>query len=123
MMATGGQTAVITGASGGIGAETARRLRVSMPHLDTLVLCARDLSRAEAVADGIRATGVAVACVPVELGSIDSTRRCAEKVDHILDGKPLDLLINNAGKLQRKTARQLRRFLGSEFCVVRPPIL
>jgi NAD(P)-dependent dehydrogenase (short-subunit alcohol dehydrogenase family) len=97
MMATRGKTAVITGASGGIGAATARRLRTSMPNLETLILCARNMSKVEAVAAEIRASGVHVKCVPVELGSIESTMKCAKDIDHILAGQPLDLLLNNAG--------------------------
>jgi NAD(P)-dependent dehydrogenase (short-subunit alcohol dehydrogenase family) len=90
MASNTGKTAVITGASGGIGAETALRLRKSMPDLERLVLCARNTEKASG-------GGLDTRVVPLELGSLDSVRKCADDVARELGGSPLDLLINNAG--------------------------
>lgn len=91
------KTAVITGASGGIGAETAKRLSSSVPLLKQLIICARDVTKAEQVASEVERTGVSCSVVPVELASLASVRECASTIKNTLQGKPLDLLINNAG--------------------------
>ncbi|PXF44832.1 Short-chain dehydrogenase TIC 32, chloroplastic [Gracilariopsis chorda] len=95
------RTAVITGASGGIGAATARSLVSTLPTLEHLILAARDINKAESVAEPLRkgasARPVKVTVVPVELSDLISVRECAEKISHRLGGEPLDLLINNAG--------------------------
>jgi NAD(P)-dependent dehydrogenase (short-subunit alcohol dehydrogenase family) len=100
MMSNAGKTAVITGASGGIGAETALRLRSSMPALERLVLCARNTDKAEEVAARVRAaagSGLDTHVIPLELASLASIRKCAKDVARELGGAPLDVLINNAG--------------------------
>lgn len=76
--------AVVTGASSGIGAATARRLASDGFH----VYCAaRRLDRIEALADEIG--GTAVQC---DITSEDDVERLAEAV-----GARLDVLVNNAG--------------------------
>jgi NAD(P)-dependent dehydrogenase (short-subunit alcohol dehydrogenase family) len=100
MMSNAGKTAVITGASGGIGAETALRLRASMPALERLVFCARNTDKAEEVAARVReaaGSGLKTHVVPLELASLASVRKCADEVARELGGAPLDVLINNAG--------------------------
>ena len=89
-----GRVAVVTGASSGLGVETAR---VFAARGATVVCAARDTGKAEAVAERLRAeTGnPAIEVVPLELGSLASIRACA---DAILARHPsLHLLVNNAG--------------------------
>ncbi|KAI0557708.1 short chain dehydrogenase [Gracilaria domingensis] len=95
------RTAVITGASGGIGAATAQGLVKTLPTIEHLILAARNIDKAEAVAEplrrGVSSRSVKVTVVPVELSNLQSVRKCSELVSNALNKQPLDLLINNAG--------------------------
>ena len=89
-----GRVAVVTGASGGIGLETAT---VLAQRGGTVVLGCRDERKAGQAASEIRAAapGADVRLVHLDLASLGSVRQAA---DEILAGCPrLDLLINNAG--------------------------
>lgn len=88
-----GKTAFVTGASGGLGAETARALASKGA---SVTLAVRNLDKGEAVAADIRdATGSAVDVVELELASLPSVRACAAA--WLERHGPLNLLINNAG--------------------------
>ena len=89
-----GRNAFVTGASGGLGAETARVLAGAGA---AVTLAARDLEKAEGVAAEIRtSTGNdQVSVTPLELTDLQSVRACAQ--NFIALKKPLHLLINNAG--------------------------
>jgi NAD(P)-dependent dehydrogenase (short-subunit alcohol dehydrogenase family) len=97
-----GRVAVVTGASSGLGVETAR---VLAGRGAAVVCAARDVAKAEAVAAGIRATtgNAAVEVVPLELGSLASVRACAEQV--LARHPAIHLLINNAGVMACPLAR------------------
>jgi NADP-dependent 3-hydroxy acid dehydrogenase YdfG len=85
------RTAVVTGASGGIGAATARRLAEAGYHV---VLAARRTDRLDALAEELTAAGRSAS-----VHALDVTDRAA--VDDFaawLDGlPPLHVLVNNAG--------------------------
>ncbi|TKW19413.1 hypothetical protein SEVIR_4G018400v4 [Setaria viridis] len=88
-------TAIITGATSGIGAETARVLAKRGARL---VLPARSLKAAEEARARLRAEcpDADVVVLPLDLSSLASVRRF---VASFLDlGLPLNLLVNNAGK-------------------------
>jgi NAD(P)-dependent dehydrogenase (short-subunit alcohol dehydrogenase family) len=89
-----GRTAVVTGASGGIGAEAAAVLAARSA---TVVLACRNAGKAEQAAARITAAapGAAVHVVELDLASLASVRSAA---DQLRAAYPrLDLLINNAG--------------------------
>ncbi|MDI6099903.1 SDR family oxidoreductase [Actinoplanes sp. NEAU-A12] len=81
--------AVVTGASSGIGAATARRLAREDFHV---VVAARRLDRLEALVKEIGANATAVEC---DVTSDDSVAGLAEAVTEL--GGPVTLLVNNAG--------------------------
>jgi len=89
-----GRKALVTGASGGLGAETARALASKGA---AVVLTARNLERAGQVAKDIRAStgNDAVEVEELELGSGASIRAFAERV--LAKHDSIQLLINNAG--------------------------
>jgi NAD(P)-dependent dehydrogenase (short-subunit alcohol dehydrogenase family) len=71
-----GKSALVTGASGGLGAETARALASKGA---TVTLAVRDVAKGEAVAQGIReSTGASIDVVELDLASLDRVRACAE---------------------------------------------
>lgn len=97
-----GRIAVVTGASAGIGVETARALASAGARV---VLAARNRERTEAVAEAI---GERVPGAELEVGSLDLT-----SLDHVrafarwyLDHHDrLNLLVNNAGVMYTPFAR------------------
>ncbi len=88
-----GKLALVTGASGGLGAETARALAARGAQV---VLTARDLAKAGAAAQAIRdETGAQVEVEELELDSLASVRAFAQRFLSRHDA--LHLLVNNAG--------------------------
>ncbi|KAK3128266.1 hypothetical protein QOZ80_6BG0459180 [Eleusine coracana subsp. coracana] len=88
-------TAIITGATSGIGAETARVLAKRGARL---VLPARSLKAAEEARARLvgECPGADVIVLPLDLSSMASVRRFVQRFLGL--GIPLNLLINNAGK-------------------------
>ena len=87
-----GCTALITGASSGIGAEMARQLA---PHAKALVLVARRSDRLDELKLEIARSGLDIRCHAVDLANTD-------QIDGLLTtlaggGIKIDFLINNAG--------------------------
>ncbi len=97
-----GKTVIVTGASDGIGVETARFLADLGA---TLVLPARNLAKAEAVkADLVKTTGnAAIEVMPLDLASLKSIR--AFTAAFAAKHPKLDILVDNAGVIT--TARSL----------------
>lgn len=84
-----GRTAVVTGANGGLGLETARALAAAGAHV---VMAARDQDKAATARASVAGSAEVV---PLDLASQASVRSAAEQ---ILAAHPsIDLLVNNAG--------------------------
>lgn len=99
--ATGTKRVLVTGTNAkGIGGETVLGLVRAYPDLE-LYLCARDERKAEEVADAAQKIGSPqIHVVPLDLSSLESTRKCARIVRDKLskDGSnKLNVAIMNAG--------------------------
>lgn len=93
MAAMDGKLCVVTGATSGIGLETARQLAAMGARL---VLVGRDPARGAAALDQIRrfAPGVAVDIHYADLARLDQVRELGQKLAAL---PRIDVLINNAG--------------------------
>ena len=89
-----GRVAVVTGANGGLGLETARELARAGAHV---VMAARDQDKAAGARDDIAATvpAASLEVVELDLGDLASVRTCADAV--LARHDRVDLLVNNAG--------------------------
>jgi NAD(P)-dependent dehydrogenase (short-subunit alcohol dehydrogenase family) len=91
-----GKRILVTGISAGIGTETARSLAAHGAHV---IGAARDLNKAKAATEQVRADAVAnggsFELIELDLASLKSVRACADKL--LARGEPLDVIIANAG--------------------------
>jgi NADP-dependent 3-hydroxy acid dehydrogenase YdfG len=87
-----GTTALVTGASGGIGAATARSLAAQGAHL---ALVARRKDRLDDIAGQIRATGGTALVIEADI--TDQTQAAAAVEQTVQTFGGLDALVNNAG--------------------------
>jgi NAD(P)-dependent dehydrogenase (short-subunit alcohol dehydrogenase family) len=101
----GGKRVLVTGASAGLGVETARVLAA---HGATVVGAARDLGKAHTATQGVRdgaKDGGSLELIELDLASLKSVRACADAL--VKAGKNFDVVICNAGVMacpQGKTA-------------------
>lgn len=89
-----GKVAIVTGASGGLGAETARALASKGA---SVTIAARDTARAKAMAEEIKSStgNTNVDTGELELDKPDSVRKFA--ADYLANHDSINILINNAG--------------------------
>ena len=99
-----GRTAVVTGANGGLGLQTALALAGAGAHV---VMASRDPEKSAAAEVRLRAShpSASVEVVPLDLGDLSSVAAAAQSV--LARHERVDLLVNNAGVMampQRTTA-------------------
>jgi NAD(P)-dependent dehydrogenase (short-subunit alcohol dehydrogenase family) len=104
-----GKRILVTGASAGIGVETARSLAA---HGADVVGAARDLGKAEKATAQVRKDaapgGGSFDLIELDLASLKSVRACAEKL--LAKGEPFDVVIANAGVMATPFAQTLDGF-------------
>jgi NAD(P)-dependent dehydrogenase (short-subunit alcohol dehydrogenase family) len=98
-----GRVAVVTGANGGLGLETAKDLAAKGAHV---IMAARNQDKAIEAFDEIKVAHpeASIEIRELDLGSLDSVKGFSDSV--LADFDQLDLLINNAGVMgipERKT--------------------
>ena len=91
-MAVKGMTIMLTGATGGIGRETARALACKGARL---IVHGRDPQKVERLSGQLSAEGAEVSGVVADLSSLEDTARLGREVIRL--AKPVEVLINNAG--------------------------
>lgn len=89
-----GRTALVTGASRGIGAATAKALAAAGAHV---VITARTAGDLEEVEEAIHQAGGTATIAPLDLAENDSIAKLAHALRERFEG--LDILILNAGML------------------------
>jgi NAD(P)-dependent dehydrogenase (short-subunit alcohol dehydrogenase family) len=99
-----GKIAVITGANGGLGLETAKALAGKGAHV---VMAARDQAKAVSASEELRSDtpDASFEVVALDLASLASVREAADRIAATHDR--IDILVNNAGLMampERKTA-------------------
>src|SRR6202142_4129537 len=91
-----GKRILVTGASAGLGVETARSLAA---HGAQVVGAARDLNKAKAATEQVRKNAAAnrgsFELVELDLSNLKSVRACSERL--LAQGEPFDVVIANAG--------------------------
>jgi NAD(P)-dependent dehydrogenase (short-subunit alcohol dehydrogenase family) len=104
-----GKRFLVTGASSGIGLETARSL---VSHGASVVGAVRNLAKAEPLTVSVReaasrASG-SLELIQLDLASLQSVRACADKL--LADGRPFDSIIANAGVMATPFGRTVDGF-------------
>ncbi|MDX6616840.1 MAG: hypothetical protein QOD60_1931 [Solirubrobacterales bacterium] len=101
MPSQAGKLAIVTGANSGLGLVATTELA---RHGAEVVMACRNIEKAEAAAEKVSAeTGVKPDLRQLDLSGLESVRSFAAE----FDGRPVDLLLNNAGIMmtpQRQTA-------------------
>jgi NAD(P)-dependent dehydrogenase (short-subunit alcohol dehydrogenase family) len=97
-----GKTAVVTGATGGLGYETARMLA---QHGARVILAGRNAEKGRKAISDVRtvAAQADIAFELVDLGSLASVAAFSDRL--ISAGEPLDILVNNAGVMTPPTRK------------------
>lgn len=104
-----GRTALVTGASGGIGKQIARALAGAGTNV---VVSGRREETLGALVDELGALGVRAAAVPADLSDLAQTETLIDRAEAGLG--PLDVLVNNAGvEITSAFTRLTREELGS----------
>ena len=112
-----GKTALVTGANAGIGLETARALALRGAHV---VMACRNVEKAAWARDTIvRESGGVVSPESFDLRRLDLAELASVRAfagDFVAEGRPLHLLINNAGVMlpdRRETADGFEAHFGT----------
>ena len=98
-----GKTALITGASRGIGEAIA--IEFARNKADVIINYYNDKHEAQKVVDKVKAYGVNCAAVQADVGKADEVKRMAEEIQKQF--KKVDILVNNAGIAKDRTLKNM----------------
>jgi 3-oxoacyl-[acyl-carrier protein] reductase len=98
-----GRVALVTGGSGGIGAQLCRRL--ASAGADVAVHYGQGADRAEAVADAVRAAGRRAVTLAADLGDAAAPGALVDAVEASLG--PVDVLVANHGLARRQALEEV----------------
>ena len=98
-MSLSGQTALVTGASRGIGKAIARRL--AQEGASVCINCVSRIADAEALAEEIRSAGGRAIAVRADIGDPAQVREMVGRTERELG--PISILVNNAALVYRAT--------------------
>lgn len=118
--AVNGKLVIVTGSSSGIGKETVRQLVKA--GASCVIMACRNLEKAEQARQEIYKALAADCCdvnqslelLELDLSSVLSVRRAADHLGQRLNGKKIDMLINNAGIMM---GHQVWTSDGMELCM------
>lgn len=98
-----GKTALITGASRGIGEAIA--IEFARNNADVIINYYNDLEEAQMVVDKIKKFGVNCIAVKADVSNFDEVKRMAEAIQK--NFKKVDILVNNAGIVKDRTLKNM----------------
>ncbi len=94
-----GRTALVTGASSGIGRHMAKTLAQAGAHV---IVAARRADKLQTLVDEIKASGSQASAVSLDVTSADSVKACFDQIEAL--GLVADVIISNAGTTVAKPA-------------------
>ena len=105
-----GSTAMITGASKGLGAAFAKELGSRGMNL---VLVARSIDALQGLADSLGTQyGVRCVALPADLAAPDAVRRIVTELERL--DLTIDMLVNNEGVVLRHVSEQVENWRGAQ---------
>ena len=94
-----GRTALVTGASSGIGRHMAKTLAQAGAHI---IVAARRVDKLQELVDELKASGSQASAVSLDVTSADSVKACFDQIEAL--GLVADVIISNAGTTVAKPA-------------------
>ena len=94
-----GRTALVTGASSGIGRHMAKTLALAGAHV---IVAARRVDKLQTLVDEINASGSQATAVSLDVTSADSVKACFDQIEAL--GLVADVIVSNAGTTVAKPA-------------------
>ena len=94
-----GRTALVTGASSGIGRHMAKTLAQAGAHV---IVAARRADKLQTLVDEIKISGSQATAVSLDVTNADSVKACFDQIEAL--GLVADVIISNAGTTVAKPA-------------------
>lgn len=107
------KSAVISGASSGIGRQIA--LQAESQGIERLLLFGRSRDKLNSVADSCRLMGVDVTVMAVDFTSTEGCMEARHAIQDFDDAAPVDVIFSNAGQTIQNAGGDYLNTLGTEF--------
>lgn len=95
------KTALITGSTDGIGVTTAKNLAAKGYNVIIHGRSTKRIDRAVGIVQSYKESGIDIHTVAADISTVVGCRKMVENVRSILNGRKLDVLINNAGVFEQ----------------------